>query len=183
MKEFLRFEWKKTILPFILILLFFYALSVIYPVVKQMDDYVCEVISLNTEITKAISANDTLSAKVAAEKIKVLMEKNGVEKRMDQIDKNEWLMNMLVYDPLFPLPCEFSSAKFCRYYVSKETYDCFSNIEMPENSLFALRMTEYVSFSVWDVLINTLFLFTAGYLISSSALSGYRFIIQRFQKK
>ncbi|MCD6226357.1 MAG: hypothetical protein J7J93_00990 [Candidatus Aenigmarchaeota archaeon] len=195
-EEFLRPEWKKIILPAIFILIFIILIKISYDAASLSDKYLCDIFSLVKQIHVCIEQNNT----ECFEESQIILE-NLSNNFMNDLERNRLLknekiffnvfMNMKKINPLLPFPCEHNmDVKYCRFYISKETYDCYANFTIPENIIFHIifgfykkEMREYKKVSFFDISLNTLILFIEGYLISCLILFCYRKIIRRVKNE
>jgi len=177
-KEFFGVEWKKFILPVLLIILFVVVINSFYSLGSVMDKYGCEMVSLVREQITNVKQNNTFAINQTANKMKSLSE--NIQKDMKKFQNIEPVFNFLkMLDPIIPVPCEFMDGNFCRFYINESTYNCLTSLKTNEGTgLTQPKIVEYKRASIITFGLNGLLLFTEGYLISSLILFIYRKIIK-----
>jgi len=196
-KEFLKPEWKKIILPSILILIFIILIKFSYDTASLFDKYLCEIFSVAKQKQVYIEQNNTkaledieIRLENLSNNFRIEVEKNRLLKLADEEFFFHAFMNMKKINPLLPFPCEHNIVdlryKHCRFYINEETYDCLANFTSPKNIIFGFykkEMREYKKVSFFDISLNILILFIEGYLISCLILFCYRKIIRRVKNE
>ncbi len=203
-KEFLKPELKKIILPLALIFFFSIIISNFYHYGHVEDKYDCELISLGNEYhllqdkrQENIKKNDTIAINQSTNDMKVTLQKlsNNLQKMSEEkysliinikdIKPVVWLIKSL--DPILPVSCSLTVDDFCE----DPTNSCHESIMSPidncrhyysknthdclySNADFVLFAEEYRKISINILILNIILLFIEGYLISSMVLFAYR---------
>lgn len=184
-KEFLKPEWKKFILPIVLTIIFFFTTSVFYSLGSIMDKYGCEMVLLIEEQLTNMEKNDTLAFNQTAEKGRLLFQNMQTDTEQIQVhfESIEPVIHSIsTIDPIFPVPCETISeiqGNVCEFYMSEETYNCFESFVSEDSGVMMdifgeTEKIEYKKASAITLGLNVLLLFVEGYLISSAILFIYR---------
>lgn len=182
MKEFLKPEWKKFILPIALIVLFLVMIVSFHLYSSVMNKYFCGTISLFQELEATMKQNDSLAYERAFNKT-VASPFFTEGQNYDELVRGAAYISIFIrtIDPFMSLPCEykydyynFLVNDFCEYYINKETYNCCASL--PESSNISCFDTAkpYKGVSLVTQGLNVLLLFLEGYLISCVALFAYR---------
>ena len=192
-KEFLKPDWKKLILPFILIILYIYIVAFSSRVGQLMDTYMCDSFSLNRKITEAYQNNETDKIDQYKEEMNYLSGKMRTASENLDIDNIVVIYNFMKFiNPVMPLPCELESTNFCAHYASKETYDCFVDFEDylkgPSASVTAgllspTAMVEYRKSTFFTHVFSIIVLIIEGYLVSALVVFLYKKIKNRTSEK
>ena len=182
MRDFLKPEWKKFILPIILIILFFVVINAFYTSGSVMDKYGCEAVSLIQEQQANIKQNNTLAINQTVSRMRFLSQ--NIQNDMRQIQNIEPIFNFVkTIDPFIPVPCEAMQGNVCEFYINKDTYNCFINLKSEKttgiNILAEPEINEYRVVSLPYLGLNVLLVFIEGYLISLIIL----FVYQKIKKK
>jgi len=178
-KEFLKLDWKKFVIPSILIIVFMIFISWFFAVSKPLEKHGCEMIELYNRLANYRERNDTLGMNKTITELESL--RNQIREEIDSstflfkdIDDVRVIYDFIIkIDPAFPTPCSISTTKNCRYFISKSTYDCmiesYRKGEATE-SLFGLiepqELPPYNKLSTLDLSLNIVILFSEGYLFS-----------------
>jgi hypothetical protein len=151
-KEFLRPEFKKLILPFIIIILFILVVIVI----ENLPQYACQLRDLYVKWYP--SDNKTLE-----------IEKQNL---INDMKKYEYLGYIYVVpylpirflNPFFPEECALltTNPEKCIFSMSKEEYNCWVEIM----KIAGHEVEPYKTFTIDMILINLLFLFFTYYFVS-----------------
>jgi hypothetical protein len=188
LKEFFKPTWKKFILPIILIVLFFSVMSIFYSLGSLTNKLSCPNINLAIEFAIASQKNDTAAMNAIFRK----MENFRVEHE-DEFKQAESFLQLgskmsfiKIIDPIFPGDCRFTEQEFnvCRDYINRETYECITNYTKTILELEPLEgigapliagwpLIPYNPLSILDILLNVLFLFFEGYILSCLIISAY----------
>jgi hypothetical protein len=185
--EFLKFDWRKLILPAVFIALFVLTLNVFFSYGHLMDNFVCRFSTLVNKLSSDLSRNDTTSANQTIDSLRSLT--GEISPTLNNLNSGINLFAPLIVEklnPLSPTPCEFArnfnSEYFCANYVSIQTFACEKNLSQPFLlSIVQYNPVEYRQVSYLVIGLNLLFLFIEGYLISCLIISGYDFL--KFRKK
>lgn len=185
-KEFIKPEWKKFILPIVFIIFFLILINTFYFWGSVVDKYGCELISLEEEYIINIKQNNTLTINQSINKIESLPSAYQIY---------PIFIFLQTIDPIIPVPCGFfiRGNIICEYYITEDTYSCIKNkgleIEKTLGSLGSLIFklsfpmfnvtSEYKKASIITQTLNILLLFIEGYLISSVILFAYRRLRKR----
>ncbi len=181
LKEFLKFEWKKLIIPFILIGIFTIFIIWFISVSKPAEKYPCEMRELWVDAWYYQHRNDTLNYEKTARKLEDM--KIKMDEEMDSsaflfgIDDFGIQTSIRKIDPIFPLPCSFLENKMgrpyygCRYYMSEQSVMCMYNISGQVHKIEDLAKLpseppKYRKLSFFNISLNVLILFIEGYLFS-----------------
>jgi len=179
-REFLRPEWRKLILPAVFIILFLVLISIFYSFVPVQNEYGCDYALVIREMNSYYDENRTDEATIEQIEIKYRALRDKMFGGLDLGGYFPIYITILTLDPFIPLPCEypeytaFSLTKyFCEHYFNKETFNCYYNTTPSifgiDEQKAALSMG-YKGPSFTSVVINILILFIEGYLISSVIL-------------
>jgi hypothetical protein len=169
--RFLKFEWKKFILPLILIILFAYQTYVFYSIGSLMDKSICQITNIQETARNYIKQNNT-------EMLDELTIERGLKMKELQEDINNAMGIKAIFyittaiDPFFPVSCEITFKNYCRHYVSQETYNCAYNFATDLSSL--LERPEYKPVSSWLLILHFILFFILGYFISAVILWVFR---------
>lgn len=190
-REVLEPEWKKFILPLVLIILFSFVINTFYSISSITNKYGCEIVSLVQEQNDNIKQNNTLAFNETVKKSISLIQRMQNDADYLELNKNEKKNKVFfepvysflnVIDPALPVPCELQNTRFCEYYVNKQTYDCTIRM-IGQNETGGLNqavifekipMKDYTKSSIINLGSNVLLLFVEGYLVSSLILFAYR---------
>ena len=173
--SFLGFEWKKTILPIIIIILLGYQTYVYYSLSKINQDIACDLYTFQKNMDIYKKQNNT---ELLTQTLNEWSPKS--DKFQKELNKNKGNEIILIIsqkiDPFFPAPCEIVSSKYCRYYMNKESYDCMKNMMnlILENSIFDTKTPEYKQVSFLIIALHFVLLSVLSYLISSIILLLFR---------
>ncbi|MBI4173564.1 MAG: hypothetical protein HY519_02480 [Candidatus Aenigmarchaeota archaeon] len=189
-KDFVKFEKKKLLLPAIFLLLFAILMYAFQLTGALQDTHACLVLDKLDAVKGTEQANltgkEALAASVAAQA--------AVTKQL-QLAYNDSI-RFLVYqpafqaaalvlkpiDPLLPYPCEFyPKERYCSYYLAKPAFDCIAamaSVEQPKTrallaGLFGVADRAYTPLPLPLVLANAVWLFALGYLAASLIMAGY----------
>ena len=185
-REFLRPEWKKFVLPF-----FFIAMLFLYIHLSQMKAssvfyYKCEILKIITE------SNFSNITSVNPDIVKRFDELNAALGKIYDTYEYEYLLlppiaPVMINYPVVPTMCTYSEpshcqtwigpvkiehicrdSDFCVSYIDKETFDCLKRYRhIPASA-------EYKELTYMHVIINVVILFIEWYMISCAALQIYR---------
>ncbi len=196
LKEFLKPEWKKIILPVIFISIFIILIKFSYDTASLFDKYMCEMLSVAKQRQVYIEQNNTealeeieIQSENLSNNFRSEVEKNRLLKLADEEFFFHTFMSMKKINPLLPFPCEHNIMdlryKHCRFYINEEAYNCFINFTSFENIIFGFNkeMIEYKKVSFFDISSNILILFIEGYLVSCLILFCYRKIIRKVKNE
>ncbi|MEA3329986.1 MAG: hypothetical protein U9Q06_04555 [Nanoarchaeota archaeon] len=173
--SFIGLEWKKLVLPIILVIFFSYQIFVFYSVSNVMENYSCDANEFLQKVETFRQQNNTeelnktiLEWKPKAEKFKEDLEKSIGSETIFSISST--------INPFFPFPCELSPKNYCRYYISKKSFDCMFDVDFNSGlgSLFAVSKPEYKKVSIFLLIFHLAIIFTIGYLISAIILLIFR---------
>jgi len=177
-KKFFDFEWKKIILPVILILLFIFLLINFYNFGHSLDKYICQLRPILEEQSVAHHNNDSLALNQSYNKWINLS--NNLKKELAFFTKITPVTNIFSFiDPFIPIPCEESESNFCRFYMGKESYICAKELIEPSTGIVETKLGEYQISSIGIILLNILYLLVIGYLFSCLVL----YVCRRLKKK
>ncbi len=171
-KEFLKPEWKKFVLPVIFVTLFLVAINAFYSYGSVIDKHGCETISLYKELQDNINKNDTVV--INQTMAKWLAMSQNMERdilRFEVIVPVFTFLNTI--DPVFTLPCEVIGSN-CEFYINEDTYKCFFGMKDNNTFLSLAEPPEYKKASIATFSLNILILFAEGYLLSAVVLFGWR---------
>lgn len=183
-KEFLRPEWKKFILPIILIAIFIFVINYLFFLGSTFDKYICQLTSLVNNLQTLRENNQTLAYNQTLDEARSLVKslQNDVTSRGGNTKLFlDSVKTIKTIDPFVPVPCEIMPSHLCQYYLNKESYDCIinANVSSPFIILGTPNIPEYNKVSFITIGLNILFLFVEGYLISCLIALGYN----KFKKK
>jgi len=161
-KEFLKPEWKRLLVPFVLLILFLFTLNVFFSIGSVADRYWCQMKDVMTE--KILSQNNTEDIENLNIELENLLFK--IQNETKEF-KSPVIISIIGFvgfiDPFLPVSYEinrdFPNKFVYRYYISEQTYNCLTN------ELTGLPKTEeYTPVSSVDIGINIAFLLVVGYL-------------------
>ncbi len=186
-KELLRPEWKKFVLPIIFIILFLFTISTFYSVASVMDKYVCDIASLFQQQEDSFKQKDMVAFNQTVEEMNTLREEMMNElKNIDKLEEPSFLSLRVIIsiDPFFPMSCSYVTTDFCKFYISKESYDCSRDIASKSFALppIELKLKEYQRVSLAILGLHGLILFLEGYLISAVVLFSWRKLRKKMRK-
>lgn len=190
-KGFLEIEWKKFILPIFLIILFGYQVYAYFSIAHFTDDTSCYLVKQKELMDNYYQQNNTkLFEKTISETESTLAELNE-EFNTKIVEEVPFLLISSVSKiyPFFPISCEveFNPNKNCRYYSSKESYDCmleFVNSAITDSqilSIFNTSLPEYKKVSTSVIVLHFILIFIWGYLISAIILFAFRSIRKKIK--
>ncbi len=179
-KEFLKPDWKKFILPVILLIIYIFLVNYYSQIGNVLDEFVCDQMTLATKSHEVAASNDTEAKEEFMKEAGELSDK--IKESTERLDIDNILPThnfMKSINPFMPVPCEFDSTKFCMHYSSQESYDCVKSYidSRPESEpvLVALSVQKkYKKLSLITHILNVIFLFTEGYLVSVLIILGYK---------
>jgi hypothetical protein len=190
LKDAFRPEWKKLVIPIILLVIYAILVNHFYQFGSLEDKYVCQLASLNEDYVVYRLSNQTsvLGYNNTVEKLGNLRSEIGDEISRISVPNVLFLIVETV-DPLIPAPCESANqtgAYVCKYYSSKETQDCLADIAVFMNGGNATGVEQssrpaYEKVSYFDVGFNSILIFLEGYIISCLLALGYKLSKRRIQ--
>lgn len=193
-KGFFEVEWKKFIFPILLIILFGYLVYVYFSIANITDKTSCYMVGQQSLMDKYYNQNnEELLEKTIYETELTLSQINSkfdVE-IVDGVPFQLIISPISKIYPFFPTSCEVEPNlnKQCRYYSSKESYDCMlefisSSVEDPQIlSIFYVSIPEYKKVSTFMLILHFILIFIWGYLISAILLFLFRFLKRKLSKK
>ncbi len=192
-RGFFEVEWKKFILPILLIILFGYLVYVYFSVANITDQTSCYILEQGNLIRKYYEqGNEKMLQKTMDETVLTLSQISSKFNVGIAYGSSFWLISSIsrIY-PFFPVSCEvaFSPGEQCRYYISKESYDCMLE---PINSsgdgisgilsIFSVNVPEYRKVSTFMLVLHFILIFIWGYLISAILLFLFRSLKKKTPK-
>lgn len=180
-RGFFHLEWKKLILPLILVLLLGYQVFVLFSAARVMDNSICTLVSYSNRMeTLRQNGNQDLLNKTALE---LLPKIQGYHQELERIYAGQSILSISkTIDPLFPFPCGSNLNNYCGDYINESTFNCI-NSQSPDFLVISLfgkpEKISYSPVSIFSIIINFLGVFMVGYLISAILL----FIFRKFQRK
>ncbi|MBT3720674.1 hypothetical protein HN789_02195 [archaeon] len=168
MKEFLKPNWKKFLLPIFLIVCFFVLVKYYFYYAIIVDEHTPTLINFIDEIEEYRKLNDSRSMNKTGKNIENYVTQNKIKEKFSKLQDIEFLAVFLpMINPFMPQPCEFRFSTFCKYYIDETTYNLIeSRGSFAGASLFDYEKKEYVQISYFDIFFNTIILFAEGYLFS-----------------
>jgi hypothetical protein len=190
LREVFRPDWKKMIIPIILLIIYAVLVNHFFQFGAFEDKYVCQMVSLNKEYLVYRYNNQT---DVRGYVLNVEKQNSLKQEIQDELSRtsvpNALFLIVETVDPLLPAPCESANqtrAYTCRYYSSKETQDCIADIAVFINGGNSSDSDQtvrpaYVNVAYGDIVANAILIFAEGYIISvvlfiAIGLSKDRFI-------
>jgi hypothetical protein len=174
-KSFIEFEWKKIVLPIILIILFTYQIFVFYSVSNVVEDYLCDAneVLQNIETFREQNNIEQLNKTILEWQPKAEKFEKDLEK---SLGSETIFMVSQTINPFFPFPCELSPKNHCRYYISKKSFDCMYDVDSSSgfDPLFEVSKPEYKKVSVFLLIFHLAIIFIIGYLISAIIIFIFR---------
>jgi len=196
LKEFLKPEWRKFVLPAIFIIFLVISLSSFYALDAIFDDFLCDQIEIAEEFRNYAEENEgqagslefNKTIEVFTERMKLNNEKPA--ERMKAIVGMNYILipawSIIAIDPFLPLPTYLYDAPkritiipervIHELYISRKTYDCVKSLD---GVFREMNEHEYMQVSIFTLIFNFLFLFIEGYLLSAVVLFVYRKIRHR----
>jgi len=172
---FLKFEWKKIILPIILIILFSYEVYVFYSIGNVMNEYSCDIADYINDAVKYREQNNTEMLKKIFLESRSLAEK--LQRDIIKASGSETVLHIVMkINPFFPVACEIFSQNYCKNYISKKSFYC-ANLQSRSVSapmLFNPKIQKYNPISIWLITLHFILLFVIGYLVSAVILWIFR---------
>ena len=172
-KDFFKPEWKKFILPIIIIILFLVTIKSFYSIGDVMDKYICKMLYLSQEKQDYLRRDNILAANQTYNQKLLPLYKNLTDD-LDKIRDKEPLINFFyTINPVIPMPCRaYLPEKSCKFYINEETYRCRTaagSYKGTGESPMPYRKPTLFNFG-----LNILLLFFEGYIISSIILGIFR---------
>jgi hypothetical protein len=180
--EFLRFEWKKMIIPIILIAIMLFFMNYFYAFGSIADRYICDTFDLMEQSMEYRQQNNTESLLAVEQELiqNTLDMRNETEKIRGGVSQSQmyYLFQVFYYiDPFFPLSCEFIIMdmnsfrwSFCQAYISEKTYECsneFIERDRGATTFFGQsNLMKYQGFNIGVFILNIAYLTVIGYIIS-----------------
>jgi hypothetical protein len=178
MKEFLRFEEDKLILPIILLVITGIVLLNSFQMGEVYDNSMCD-FSKNVKTIMVSSQTGDLESYNRA--ILNLKKFDPMNEQIQYLRSFEFLHKAVKdMNPLFPVSCEISQYNYplydCSYYMKKETYECIKQNQMNISYLsdYSIRDSIYREPEAYIILASGIILFLEGYLISCAIIYIYR---------
>ena len=173
---FLDFEWKKIILPIIILILFIYQVYIFYSIGNVFNRDICNLTNYAKDAIKYRQQNNTEMLK------KIFLEYKPLEDKFKiDIEKIAWsetvFYTITKIDHFFPVPCEIPSQNYCKNYINKESFDCLDNLKSNSeltSSMFNYQESKYNPISIWLLILHFILLFVIMYLISAIILWIFR---------
>ena len=180
-KFLLKPEWRKFVLPIILVVMLLYVSFSSASIVTVFDKYTCEISDLSKQYIAADKQNNT------EVKDSINQSSEGIRKKISEdVNKinalavREFAFFLSTINPLTPLPCELTLSPLCTPYMNKKSYDCLADLanftkQNIENRTIAenIKIREY-SEPTAPIIYNSIIVFVEGYIISAVALGLYR---------
>ncbi len=203
LKEFLRFEKKKMILPIIFLAMLLYTIFMFQSMGYYSDKssfHMIEYLEERNEILERYNALKDNNASIEdLKKTENILEQkrdtyiNITDGLYEQYDKalilsddqrNKIFHYSRTINPFLPVSCMYISNKnqYCRHYISKDTYDIlygFLEDSKKENKTASVLLSEpdiesFKPITNTTIILNALFVIIEGYLISCIILFGLR---------
>ena len=184
-KDFLKPEWKKFIIPAVLIGLFFYLLSFFYYWGSIEDGLICELLPVALKNYEAGKINDTKALEETQKRIEALFEEKVWSKQWPDYYYSTGLpltYLMVKINPFTPLPCSLQEHNTivlqCVSYSNSETRDCMNTWidRIYDKEDIDKEYRELNPPSIIQLLANILYLFSLGYLLSCLMTSAWNII-------
>ena len=172
---FIAFEWKKIVLPIVLILFFSYQIYVFYSASNVIEKHLCTAHELSRKIEAFREQNNTEQLNQTISEWQ--LEAEEFKYSLKKLTGSRWIIRVSqIINPFFPFPCELSPRKYCRYYISRESFDCMYNINANSvlGSLSEVSKPEYKKISPFLLVFHLIIIFIVGYLISAIVLFIFR---------
>jgi hypothetical protein len=168
--KFFKPSWKKLILPLILIILYLVVINYLNSASKITDEYLCRFTELREKTIKFQEELNPSLNQTAREFIQTAQEWQAEIPKKN----NAFLLLGKIMDkinPIFPVPCTMSEDDgYCKYYVSKDTYDCY----VKQENFLALKPRPYKKINIFHHTAALIFLFLEGYIVSCLAFFIYK---------
>jgi len=181
-KHFFGFHWTKLIIPLILIMGFLISFGMFSSIGNNQDKIICPMKSIIEESIELHNTKDTLSKEQLEKRIE-LLETRGEkikESTDNYLEAKIQLTGRLSHfymkiNPFFPVSCEQqedNSPRSCRFYINKRSYNCILNTKVEMSFLINLfeikspQLIPYKTISFFDVMLNIVYLFVVGYILS-----------------
>ena len=174
MKHILSLEWKKFVLPIILLVMFAYSISSFFVVGAILDNHTPEIVLFLTDLVEETDEQNLTIGEVV-KKVQDFFE--PISNELEQFRSTVGITALLkTIDPLLPVPCELSDSPYCRYYMSKEFYDGLYSAQVTRVLLVTtVPPDKFVQTSAGDYTLNAVILIIEGYIISAIILGIYRY--------
>lgn len=193
--DFLKIEFKKFILPVFLIILFIYQTHVYFSIGNFGDETYCYMIE-QRELMESYSQNNNYALLgKAINETEIKINQLGEDFNVNVVEKPafNFISSISKIYPIFPVSCEIevNPVKHCRYYFSKESYDCTLELYTIMSggdsdlmkSMFKSNFPDYKKISMLLILIHFILIFIWGYLLSAILLFAFRKIKRKIRKK
>jgi len=178
-KEFIRPEWKKFVIPAVMILFFLNTIFSFYQSEGVLDKYGCRITSSIQTLNLARAQNNTElfnSTRIIARELQYNLTSEG-NTSLIRFEDSLWPAERLfiLINPLTPFPCEFVFTSHCRHYTTEETYNCFSSLNLTGlYSAFSTEIKPYTPLDFWIILVSAIILLVEGYVFSAIILWAFR---------
>lgn len=171
---------SNMILPLILIVMYIIVSNYMYSYSGIGDKYMCDIIELGEKTKEYGLQNNSLYNQTRDEMLK--MSDEWQSKMPDSsgvfIFMGGFLENI---NPFFPTPCTMTDNKnYCRYYISRKSYDCIKNIE--PSGVLTPDIKPYKKVNIFHHLFAMSILFLEGYIVSVLLVLLYNIIKNRSKK-
>jgi hypothetical protein len=211
--DFFKPEWKKLLLPVLMVIVFLFTIWRIYNYTAIMDDNICDLYRF-LDVTLAIYKGDFVeidNETVILNKTNQTITQQQMDEWEEQYERSASLAEdlgddyrntrilsavFMFTDPFFPKPCEygptFRPAYFpetsCYWYISEEAYDCYAqffSVYAEGSSVYAelTGMDGYNPVTTLTISGNVIFIFLEWYVFSSVVLGAFRKIASLVKKK
>ena len=178
----LKPSFRNLVFPIILIIMYLIVTNYMYSYSKMGDKYICDIVHLGEKTKEYYEQNNTLELNKSAENLQQLAQAWGDEMPKHAeifVFMGDFLENI---NPFFPTPCSMASDKgYCRYYISEETYNCFSSV-YEENGLLSAELKPYKKINVFYHIFAMIFLFVEGYIFSVFVLIVFAIFKTKIKK-
>jgi hypothetical protein len=173
MGDFFKLNWKKFILPVILIIIFLVVINALRISGSIGDKYDCQVVTLIQKNIDNAQKNDTAAVNQVDSEMKLLAQNK--QKEVKHLQYSESISAFVkIINPIVPFPCEnLGKSNVCQFYINKETYDCLKKLDINGDIFSQPKMSVYKPVSLWIILLNVLLLFIEGYFVSSIIMFFY----------
>jgi hypothetical protein len=190
LKDFIRPEIKKLVLPAVLVISFFlmiYLFGMMGSMADQQAEAVCANVDdlegiaeyINTDVLESLGITNASMQDIKSMIISQVGETNPeIVTALELMDNT--VKSFRTIDPYLPVPCMLYQEGACRYYLSSETFNCLSEFyTLLQPSLGLPDLEEYRQISAADYAVNVSLLFLEGYVSACLMVFVFREIRRR----
>jgi hypothetical protein len=174
-KQLLKPEWKKILLPAIFLLLFAYLIINFAGIGAAIDNHAVDTVQF-LDVLLAQTQSQNLTFSEILERVNTFFQPLREEIARHTGPEVMTTLNFIrTLDPFLPVPCETTRSPSCRYYIQKPNYELLYSRGIPQLLLAVAAPPELFSHPTpFDYTVNVALLIVEGYLISCIIFFIYR---------